>query len=257
VKETRKHLRHRILRDFGLTPQSDFDVLIRRYSVDDYIRMIADIRVFMNKAEARQFDVNYITAIHPTVTQNLPLFVIRSDDEIDNVAKQIEEFDKTRYVEFWHSSFVTNNAVWGRIQFILDSSVKTLPVHFTHALRRRDTPINLELTCGASCREINLYPNITQAYMAFSKKKLNDDFLHDETIIANPERNYIVDAAPKIINLLSPYQKKLLDFALTLESAGAKAVSFDFTFANDRMFFWDFDTDDDEKVLAALERSGI
>lgn len=257
MREPRKYLRHRLLKEFGLQTQTDFDNMIRRYSIDDIPRMLADIQTFLETQESNKYDVSYVTLIHPTITQNLPLFIIRTISDIDIVRKQLDEFDKSSYVEVYHSPFKTSKAVWGRIEFVFDENPRTVIIHHTHAARKRNTPINLELTCGTSCREINLYPKITQAYMSFSKPNNATPFTHEETIIVNPERSYIIEDAPKIIRLLSTYQKYLLDFAITIISAGAKGVSFDFVYSGDHLMFWDFDTDNDEKVLKTLEESGV
>jgi len=241
--------------------QSEFDFIIRRFDINDTDKCLDAATALLDTPPPHPFDVLYITLIHPVITQNLPLFIIRSHSDIPTVRAQLAAFDKSLYVEVYLSPFKTNGTVWGRIDFGNQSSPRhneglhIVPVFgdlFPHI-----TPINLELTCGASCREINLYPNITQAYMLFHKRDKPFPFTLKETIIANPDREYIVKASGSIIRLLPLYQKRLLDFTITLKSIGAKGVSFDFMYDNNTLFFWDFDTDDDNKILSILENNKI
>ena len=68
--ETRKYRRHRILRDYGLTPQKDFEDLYRMYDANDVNKLFGDIERFFGTPESKNFDTHYIILFH-LITQNV------------------------------------------------------------------------------------------------------------------------------------------------------------------------------------------
>jgi len=181
--------------------------------------------------------------VSPEVTINNPLFKANNEEELETIKSKIDTMDKKRFCEIWsHQFLTTENSLWGRQRFVTDDFFP------------RIVPSCVELLNNNIGREINNYPNANGGYVRLSKQDKSYPFKVDEVLVNDPHGKFVVDSVDTVCKHLARFQKPVIEFGKVLKAVGAKSFSADFAYIQElnKLYFFDWDTGDDKKVIDNL-----
>lgn len=243
--ETRKWKKRRLLVDFGIQSKKQLESTMSRYSIFDKEKCLTYAETQLNNS--KDDIMNFIILVSQKETQGLPSFKINNANDLNVIADKLATFDLTRYTEIWNVHDKKQEAIWGRQSLYLDDP-----------LFHRIVPSVLELNNGVSCREFEKYPDISNGYLQLKRANTNQRFKIVNSLFKTEKGRNLVLNVDEVNSALISYQKRLVDFARFVKGAGISNISYDFNYTKEnKISFFDWDTNNDSKLLGRLESLGI
>jgi len=234
----KKFWKYKLLVDWGILSEEHLEETVERHDIADIEKCLNNIERRLQ--ETNNSGVNFAILVPQEKNNELPNFLIENEEDLFVTKEKLREFDMSNYVEIWHVKRDNQkDFIDGRVEFKLDDMFP------------QSIPCVMELVRGRS-REIHKYPFVDEGYMRFEKKDKAYPFELKESIVKNPNFATRTKDIEKILGGISHYQKRLIAFGECLKSMGIKHVAFDFKYAEGEFNFFDFDTDNNERMFRQI-----
>jgi|GEM_PF-2333705 len=173
-----------------------------------------------------------------------PNFFIKNKQDIEkaksDISLNIEKYDK-----IWRIHSSEKDGVNGRIAFDMTTWIGVPNENFV--------PCVVEITDSKELRDIEKHPRSERDYILLSKGGRLSSPIVEKKIINNGEsEEATIEKVKKFDAVLRQSYKNLVDFAHFVKISGGNAVSFDFRQNGRDLVVFDFDCDNEEKVIETL-----
>jgi len=228
---TNKWLKYKVASDFGVVDQEIFDNIMR-YDIREYPGCFDKILNYPNNSE---FNFHRVVFVSQTGTQNQPCSIGLNKQKFE--AKYNSLIDKSMYKEIWHQrNVLSDNCFCGRL----------LPTN------QCGGGAIVELLTSNNFRAFSQIPDVP-GYVRMERANSDAPFKVKQVIAKTVEGGALTAVADIIARKLAEkHTLKFKKFAEFIKNHGADTVSFDFTFSDNKIRFFDWDCGNEETVLASI-----
>ena len=227
-----KWVKYQFLVEWGLRDARELDSSIKRFKFNDYLKLLNSIN---NELENNPEHVAFIVKLIAKNTMfKLPNYSVSNESDLEALETEILKLSKERYYEIWYCRYdlTKQDSVFGRLCFDFE-------IPYKH---------DIELVWDYTARGIEYYPYCKGDFISITRKDWTAE-------------NYIVNALKSadimkskedtetILKALAYSRKCILEFCSFLNSCGTKSLSIEFKFKDDKLYFIDWDSDDDERII--------
>jgi hypothetical protein len=235
--ETLREKKYRVLDLFGLGAG------IRRkssfYAPTDYKRALCDAAATIGKP-----DVDRQALIFCGVDEGAASKILRitTRDDLATAREQIETLPLDTYAKIIKENTKIAGMAFARQTVFYDDFF--------------NTESRVEMVSRDAIREINNYPNCAGDYVRLERRAPYPFKIAE--VIKNRPDGFLKSVAPAVCAHLLKHQRTINEFATVAKSAGAGAFSIDLDYnikSPEKSFFFDFDTDNDKRVVNTILNS--
>lgn len=237
-----KWIKHKMLTFWDLRDENDLKSTIHRYNIEEYEKCLQKIDEELGALEGNS--VYIIKLVYSNSVYKLPNFLIRGREDLLLCRDKLKSIVEKQFTEIWYCKNTTQKeTIYGRMLFCLDE------------LFPRTVKQKMEIVWGNSARMIEQYPNLECAFAAAEIDGWGRKFRIIDVIQADKSKTEIQEALVKLLDLLSNYQCRIINFGKFISECGCSALCIEFSYTNDGKFtIIDWDSDNDMKVINKISQ---
>lgn len=237
-----KWIKHKMLTFWNLRDENDLKSTIHRYNIEEYEKCLQKIAEELGTLEGNC--VYIIKLVYRNSVYKLPNFLIRSREELLICRDKLKNIEGKQFTEIWYCKNTTKKeTIYGRVLFSLDEL-------FPRIIKRK-----MEIAWGNSARIIERYPNLECAFAAVETNGWGKDFRIIDIIQADKSKTEIEETLVMLLDLLSNYQSRIINFGKFISEYGCSVLCIEFSYTNDGKFtIIDWDSDNDMKAINKISQ---
>ncbi len=237
-----KWIKHKMLTIWDLRDENELKSTIHRYNIEEYEKCFQKMDDELRTSDGSS--VYIIKLVYRNSVYKLPNFLIRSRKDLQTCRDKLKNAKEKQFTEIWYCKNITQKEmIYGRVLFSLDE------------LFPRIATRNIEIVWGNSARMIEQYPNLECPFVAIETDGWGKNFRIIDTIQADKSKTEIQETLVMLLDLLSNYQSRIINFGKFISECGCSSLCIEFSYTTDGKFtIIDWDSNNDMKAINRISQ---